>query len=387
MPVKILVVDDEPQLERLILQRFRKKIKNQEYDFSFASDGLEALEKVTGEEKFDIVLSDINMPKMDGLEFIAQLQKIRLLLKTIMVSAYGDLKNIRTAMNRGAYDFVTKPIDFEDLEVTLSKALKEVQTLKSAVKTREELNAMQQELNVASEIQQSILTKNFAIVPKDSPYEVFAEMKPAKEIGGDFYDFFKIDKNRYGVVIGDVSGKGMPAALFMAVSRTLLKATALKGDAPNNCLSQVNHLLSQDNPSSMFVTLFYGVLNIETGQLDYCNGGHNPPCLLHANGQIEFLKDNKNTAVGVIEELEYEASTIKLEEGSSLVLYTDGITEAINTKKVEFSDERLIKYLKQCAGLSSKEIINGLITEVGNFVIEEPQSDDITTLVLKHSQH
>jgi len=382
---KILVVDDEPQLERLILQRFRKKVKNQEYDFTFAKDGIEALEKIKAEGNYDVVLSDINMPKMDGLAFIAQLQKIRLLLKTIMVSAYGDMKNIRTAMNSGAYDFIIKPIDFEDLEVTLNKALNEVELLKSAAQTREELNSMHQELNVASEIQKSILTKNFSIFPDNIPFEVFAEMKPAKEIGGDFYDFFKIDKERYGIVIGDVSGKGMPAALFMAVSRTLLKATATRGDTPADCLSQVNYLLSQDNPTSMFVTLIYGVLNVTTGVLEYCSGGHNPPCLLSAQGEIQLLNHSKNTALGVIEDLEYKASEINIEKGSSLILYTDGITEAINSDKVEFSENRLKHYLQDCAGLSSKEIINGLLSNVGDFVKEEPQSDDITTLVLKRN--
>lgn len=385
MTAKILVVDDEPQLERLILQRFRKKVKNKEFSFSFARDGVDALEKVTKEGNYDIVLSDINMPKMDGLTFIAELQKLRLLLKTIMVSAYGDMKNIRTAMNRGSYDFVTKPIDFEDLELTLNKALKEVETLKSAVQTREELNTMHQELNVASEIQQSILTKNFEIVPKNSPYEIFAEMKPAKEIGGDFYDFFKIDKNRLGVVIGDVSGKGMPAALFMAVSRTLVRATALRGNSPNECLSQVNYLLSQDNPTSMFVTLFYGVLNLTTGEMEYCNGGHNPPCLIKENGEVEFLIQNKNSALGVIEDMQYTSHLTSLAKGYSLVLYTDGITEAINNKKIEFSDESLKSYLENCSALSPEEIIKGLLKEVGNFVMDEPQSDDITTLVLKHN--
>lgn len=380
---KILVVDDEPQLERLILQRFRKKVKSGEYHFSFARDGIQALEMISMSKDFDIVLSDINMPKMDGLSFIAELQKIRLLLKTIMVSAYGDLKNIRTAMNRGAYDFVIKPIDFEDLEVTLEKALKEVELLKFAVTTREKLHGIQHELNIANEVQRSMLTKNFSIFPKGSPYEVFAEMIPAKEIGGDFYDFFKLDEKRFGIVIGDVSGKGMPAALFMAISRTLVKATAQWEESPSDCLRQVNYILCQDNPTSMFVTLFYGVFNIESGELEYCNGGHNPPCLLKTGEKIEFLKHHKNTALGVIEDLDYQSSSIQLDPGINLVLYTDGVTEAMNNKDIEFSEDRFTKFLQSCAESSSKEITKGLILEVRNFVKDAPQSDDITLLVLK----
>lgn len=386
MPAKILVVDDEPQLERLILQRFRKKIKDNEYQFDFAQNGVEALEKLQQNGNFDIVLTDINMPKMDGLTFIARLAEISSILKAVMVSAYGDMKNIRTAMNRGAYDFVTKPIDFEDLEATITKALKEIEILKLAALDREELSHIQQELNVASEVQQSVLPKNFSIFPESSTFEISAEMIPAKEVGGDFYDFFLIDDNRLGFVIGDVSGKGMPAALFMAISRTLLKAIALKGEPVNECLNQVNHLLSQDNPKNMFVTLFYGVLDVFSGELEYSNGGHNAPCLLSANGGMKFLKQDRNSALGVIEDLEYKSNVILLESGSSLILYTDGITEAVDKNLDEFSDDRLKHYLQQCVNSSPKEIINGLVKEVKAFAAGMPQSDDITTLVIKSNR-
>ncbi len=383
MTAKILVVDDEPQLERLILQRFRRKVKNREYEFFFAQDGIEALEKVTKEGDFDIVLSDINMPKMDGLEFIAQLQKIRYLLKTVMVSAYGDMKNIRTAMNRGAYDFVTKPIDFDDLDVTLNKAIKEVESLKDAVKTRDELNTIQQELNVASEIQQSIIPKNFNIFPPDSKFEIYARMIPAKDVGGDFYDFFKIDDNRLGVVIADVSGKGMPGALFMAISRTLFKATALKGDSPGECLKKVNYLLSQDNPKSMFVTMFYGIINILSGKLEYCNAGHNVPCLVAPEGQVKFMERSNNIALGVVEDFDYKSEEIQLEPENYIVLYTDGITEAENKEALEFSNEKLKKYMAKCSISSPRDTIEGLIKEVEMFADGVQQSDDITAMVVK----
>jgi sigma-B regulation protein RsbU (phosphoserine phosphatase) len=385
MPAKILVVDDEPQLERLILQRFRKKIKDNEYHFDFSQNGVEALEMLQQNGAFDIVMTDINMPKMDGLTFLAKLKEIRLLVKTVMVSAYGDLKNIRTAMNRGAYDFVTKPIDFEDLDVTLNKALKEIELLKLAVRTREELNILQQELNVASEIQQSILPKNFLVFPKGSKFEICAEMIPAQNVGGDFYDFFQIDKNHLGFVIGDVSGKGMPAALFMAISRTLLKAIALKSESTNECLKQVNYLLSQDNPKAMFVTLFYGILNVITGEVNYCNGGHNPPCLISDDGEMRFLEQNQNSALGVNEDLDYQSSTVLLAPGCSLILYTDGVTEAVDNNQNEFSNDRLKEYIQECTNSSSKRIIDGLINEVKTFAADEPQSDDITALVIKNN--
>lgn len=383
MSAKILVVDDEPQLERLILQRFRRKVKDQEYEFFFAQDGVEALEKVTSDGDFDIVLTDINMPKMDGLTFITQLQKIRLLLKTVMVSAYGDMKNIRTAMNRGAYDFITKPIDFDDLDVTLNKALKEVELLKLAVQTRKALNNMQHELNVASEIQQSIIPKNFKVFPPESKFEIYARMIPAKEVGGDFYDFFKIDDNRLGIVIADVSGKGMPAALFMAISRTLFKATALKGDSPGECMNQVNYLLSQDNPKSMFVTMFYGIINILSGKLEYCNAGHNAPCLIESDGQVRFMERSHNIALGVLEDFDYKSEEVRFDPENYIVLYTDGITEAENKESHEFSNDQLREYLTKFSKFSPVDIIEGLIKEVEMFADGVQQSDDITAMVVK----
>lgn len=385
MSTKILVVDDEPQLERLILQRFRRKIKDGEYEFSFAQDGVDALEKLENDCNVEVILCDINMPRMDGLSLLSKLNELESLFKTVMVSAYGDLKNIRTAMNLGAYDFVTKPIDFDDLEVTIQKTLKEIENLKLAALAQEELNSLHRELNAAYEIQQSILAKNFSIFNEESNFEIYAEMNPAKEIGGDFYDFFLIDDTHLGLVIGDVSGKGMPAALFMAISRTLLKAIALKCKSTDECLNQVNYLLSQDNPKNMFVTLFYGVLNISTGELEYSNGGHNAPYLLSAKGELELVNENRSSALGVIEDLKYKSGVTQLKPGHSLILYTDGIIEAIDKNSNEFSNNRLKQYLRNLTNSTSKEIIKGTMKQVNDFAAGEPQFDDITMIVIKHN--
>ncbi len=386
MPVKILVVDDEPDLQIVIRQIFGKKIRENQYQFAFAHNGIEALEKLKHNGGFDLVLSDINMPEMDGLALLAKLNEMNDLLKTVMVSAYGDMKNIRAAMNCGAYDFVTKPIDFKDLEITISKTLQELETLKQAVEANKKLDHIQQELNVAKEIQQSILPRNFSIFPNGCQFEIYAEMISAKEVGGDFYDFFLIDKDHLGLVIGDVSGKGMPAAIFMAISQTLIKATAFKVGSTSDCLYQVNNLLSQYNPRAMFVTLFYGVLNLLTGELDYCNGGHNHPCILSADGQARFSEKSGNLALGILENFGYKSNHLVLQPGDTLVLYTDGITEAMDIHLNEFSEERLRTYLQQAADSSAEEIINEIIKEVKAFAGEAPQSDDITSLVIKCTQ-
>jgi sigma-B regulation protein RsbU (phosphoserine phosphatase) len=386
MAARILVVDDEPQLERLIQQRFRKKIKNQEFEFTFSQDGPQALDILRKNGHFDIVLTDINMPKMDGLTFLGKLDEMNSALKAVMVSAYGDMKNIRTAMNRGAYDFVTKPIDFEDLEMTINKALKDLELLKIAEQARQELASIQQELTIASEIQQAIIPQNFNIFPDGSKFELHAKMIPASNVGGDFYDFFMLDSDHLGVVTGDVSGKGMPAALFMAISRTLLKAIAFKSNSPHECLTNVNYLLSQDNPRSMFVTIFYGVLNIKTGELEYSNGGHNTPYMIHDDAALSSLSQCGGCALGINEDFKYKSEKILLEPGNSLVLYTDGIPEAINDQEEAFSDNRLKDFLEASSSKSCDSIVNSIVSEVEQFCGNASQSDDITALVLKHNR-
>src|SRR4029077_3922029 len=187
----------------------------------------------------------------------------------VIVSAYGDMQNIRTAMNRGAYDFLIKPIDFADFETTLNKTIQELESIKHGLLAREQLTAIQHELGVAARIQQSILPRQFPPFPGRTDFEVYAHMAPAREVGGDFYDFFLINKDLLGFVIGDVSGKGVPAAIFMAVCRTLLKATAMQGMPPGECLEYANTLLKRQSEAAMFVTVFYGILDTRTGDVDY----------------------------------------------------------------------------------------------------------------------
>ena len=387
MGIKILVVDDEPHFERLILQRFRKKIRSKEYNFLFAQNGFEALEKLEQVPDVDLVLSDINMPKMDGLTLLSKLDKSNWKQKAVIVSAYGDMKNIRSAMNLGAYDFVIKPINFEDLEVTIQKAMKEIEMLKEAERSQKELQVLQHDLASANQIQQSILPQEFAIFSPKHPFEIAAKMIPAKKVGGDFYDFFYVDDNHLAVIIGDVSGKGMPAALFMAVSQTLLRATSLKEPSLSNCLIQVNNLLSLNNPASMFVTVFYALINLDSGEFNYISAGHNPPFIVQADQTILQLEDNQHLALGIMEEYPFTAKKAHLEKGASLVLYTDGVSEAATKEQELYTEERLQDFLKETTFLSPSKMVHATLQELDQFVQQAPQSDDITLVVLKHQKN
>ena len=241
MAVKILSVDDETDLELLLSQYFRRKIRKGEYEFFFAHNGLEALQVLLKHPDIAIILSDINMPEMDGLTLLTKINEMRNpSLKCIMVSAYGDMDNIRQAMNNGAFDFATKPIDLDDLQITIDKAIEQIEYVRSAQKEHAQLVDIQSDLSVAREIQHAILPRSFKLNMEDAgQVDIYASMLAAKDVGGDFYDFFPIDDHRIGFTIADVSGKGVPAAIFMAVSRTLIKATGLRDLPSNECISTV----------------------------------------------------------------------------------------------------------------------------------------------------
>lgn len=379
-----MVVDDEVDLESLVRQKFRRQIREGMYDFIFAYNGLEALAKLIENPNIGVILSDINMPEMDGLTLLSKLKELKNPgLKTVIVSAYGDMENIRTAMNRGAFDFVTKPINFDDLEITINKTLEEITQIRKSAEEHDQLISIQQDLTTAREIQQAILPKNFPPFPSRIEFDLYASMAAAKEVGGDFYDFFMIDKDRLGFVIGDVSGKGVPAAIFMAVSRTLIRATGLKGIPTDECMNYVNNLLCNESVSCMFVTVFYGILNMTNGELEYVNAGHNPPFVL-SSGNIKFLEMTGGTILGCIEGLKYQSKKCTFQPGDRLFLYTDGVTEAFNKEGKAYGEYRLKDILRNNLDKSTEEMVKLVSQDVNEFSTGVPQSDDITMLAIHY---
>lgn len=378
---KIMVVDDEPDLQMLILQRFRKQIKDDTYDFCFAENGEEALTMLEKSNDISLVLSDINMPKMDGLTFLAEAQKLNNpILKTVIVSAYGDMENIRTAMNRGAFDFITKPIDFKDLEITIEKGLSEIKYMFEAHQQMKTLESVQTDLETAARIQQKILPQEFPPFPSRKEFSIYGEMHTAKQVGGDFYDFFLLDEHRLGFVIGDVSGKGVPASIYMAVSRTMLKAIASQIDDPATCLSTVNSMLIPESDMTTFVTVFYGVLDTRTGEVRYCNGGHNLPYIVRKEGNIEEIENTSGLLLGKIEPIEFETKTFQLQAGDKILMFTDGVTEATAENGDMYEEPRLEAFLQKHHQDDLNKTVRGLLVDVLKFMGKADQSDDITIL-------
>jgi serine phosphatase RsbU (regulator of sigma subunit)/anti-sigma regulatory factor (Ser/Thr protein kinase) len=254
-----------------------------------------------------------------------------------------------------------------------------IENLKAETTAKER---MASELRIAQEIQASMLPTVF---PQRKEFEIFAMMEPAKEVGGDFYDFFFIDVNRLCFVIGDVSGKGVPAALFMAITKTLIKNEARRCKDTNEILANVNSILVPDNPSCLFVTVFCAVLDIRTGEVQFCNAGHNPPLLMQKKGGVEFIKSSKGFVVGVMENCACSYNNLKLESGDAILLYTDGVTEAMDPEQKQFSEPRLKELLAGLKDKPMKELTDTMRAEVLKFVRGAAQSDDITMLALKYT--
>ena len=382
-PYKILVVDDEPDIQPLFMQRMRRDIRSGRYELLFAGNGVEAMERLISERDIDMVVTDINMPEMDGLTLLNQIPSVDPNIRSVIISAYGDMKNIRTAMNRGAFDFVTKPLDFDDLQVTIDRTLRHLEEWREALSSRDKLVALQNELEIARQMQQSILPTQF---PQGADYAVYASMEPARDVGGDFYDVVRLDDGRLGLAIADVSDKGVPAALMMMSCRTLLKGAAIGSRGPGEALVEVNELLHNDNEASMFVTVFYVVYDPATGQLTYANGGHNPPLVVHADGSSDILPLTDGIALGLVPGIEYRQHTVALAPGDTAVLYTDGVTEAMNGEGEFFGTERLQATFASTPPTDAREANETVFRAVHSFVGDTPQSDDITCLALYRSK-
>ena len=381
MTYKILVVDDEPDLQPLVLQRMRRHIRRGRYEFVFAGDGVEALEQLEADPDIDMVVSDINMPRMDGLSLLEQIPRVSPDIRAVIVSAYGDMENIRTAMNRGAFDFVTKPVDFDDLQLTIDRTLQHIEQWREALSTRDKLVALQNELDVASKMQQSILPTTF---PSGPSYQTFGSMHPARNVGGDFFDVIRLENDQIGLAIADVSDKGVPAALFMMSSRTLLKGAAIGAPGgPGAVLTEVNNLLSADETTGMFVTMLYAVYHTTSGLLTYACGGHDAPLIVHADGTSELMSLTGGIALGVLEGFDYGQVSLQLEPGDTLCLYTDGVTEATNLQGDLLGLEGVREMFAAAPPTDAEQAGREILEAVVEFTGEAPQHDDVTCLILR----
>ena len=247
-----------------------------------------------------------------------------------------------------------------------------------------ELDRLDQELKLAADIQLSMLPMNFPAFPDRKEFDLYASMRPAKEVGGDFYDFFLIDEDHLALVIADVSGKGIPAALFMMISKTLIKNQMMSGCDPAAALERVNQQLYERNSSMMFVTVWLAVLEISTGKGIVCNAGHENPALRRENEDFELLKYKHGKIVGVSKSAKYENREFELGPGDSIFVYTDGVPEATNDAMELFGEDRLRETLNRKPGAQPEELCRAMLQAVDDYAGSAPQFDDITMLAIKY---
>lgn len=378
--VNILVVDDEVDVEPMVRQRYRREIRAGRITLFFAHDGLHALEMMDRTPDIALIITDIKMPRMDGLTLLERLaDRADIMAKTIIVSAYGDIANIRAGMNRGAFDFVTKPISFEDLDLTIKRALDKGRMERLARDAQIRVLEVQKEFEWARRVQRGILPRAW---PKNGPEDLVGFMRSAQEVAGDSYDFIPIDDDHVGFAIADVAGKGIAAAMMASITHALLRALASDFLDPAECIGRLNKLLTAHNPEMLFVTLLFGVLNRRTGVVSFANAGHPWPLKLDAAGGVTTLTGRTGIPVGIKETTTWSCSTVTLQPGERLFLYTDGLTETTNAAGELFGAERIVQRLQALARENIGELIGKLIAEIDEFRGDKPVLDDMTCLVL-----
>lgn len=274
--------------------------------------------------------------------------------------------------------------EIRDLHDSLAYMQKSLSTYVNELKeTTASKERIESELSIARDIQMGMIPKIFPPYPDRNDVDLHAILKPAKEVGGDLYDFY-MDGNRLYFLIGDVSGKGVPASLFMAITRSLFRTLSHQVLSPTKIVTEMNNSISDNNESNMFVTLIVGILDLETGVMKLCNAGHNPPILIHPDKHVSFLEFPTQIFVGVIEDFTYTDAEITLEKGSKLFLYTDGITEAENTEKELYGDEKLLEVLAANASSNVRTTVDVIVSSIANHVKEAEASDDLTILLIQY---
>ena len=325
------------------------------------------------------------------LALIFSLSMVAMIILSVLITRkftkpIGKLVNAVRRIGQGDFDTNIPVYRSNDEIAQLSNAfsvMKEelIHYINNLRKTTIEKEKIDSELNIAHIIQMGMLPKNF---PEREDVELFASLDPARAVGGDLYDFYFLDKDHLFIGIGDVSGKGVPASLFMATTRTYFRSRISIGTPIQQTVMEINREICKENPNQMFVTLIVGIIDLCSGSMTYCNAGHNPPFLIHSSGDIECLKDVHGIPLGIFDHVEYSSGTIRFSTGDLLVLYTDGVTEAIRNDDAFYGEERMIELIMNNHMLSPAGIIQHLTQDLQEWMKGVEQADDITLLVVKN---
>lgn len=379
---RILIVDDIEDNRDVLARRLRRLGL---VDVHQAGDGLEALEKVRT-EPFDLVLLDVMMPRMNGIDALQAMNDEGWLRTTpvVMISAASEIETVVRCIELGAEDYLPKPFNPALLAARVGAVL-ERKLLRDI--NQRQLDRLERELAEAWLCQKSMLPTDFPVDP--ARLDIFASVDPALEIGGDLYDVFEVAPGLVALAIGDVAGKGTSAALFMARTRSLLRAGTLQFHAisgrvpkPSEIAALINDELCKNNPHSRFVTLFLAFLEIETGRIAYCNAGHVYPVLTHS-GTVTEVSTPPDPALGVIEALAFTDRDLVLAEGDCLFLTSDGLSDMQNADQAQFGTDNVLAEIAGNAGAPAADLAGAVLAKARAFAGGAAQFDDITVLVVK----
>jgi serine phosphatase RsbU (regulator of sigma subunit)/anti-sigma regulatory factor (Ser/Thr protein kinase)/HPt (histidine-containing phosphotransfer) domain-containing protein len=370
----VLIVDDVRTNVELLVRALKDN-----YRLAVAQDGESALRSVAVAPP-DLVLLDIMMPGLDGYEVCRRLKRDPHTrdIPVVFLTSLDEVQDKARGFEAGAADYITKPFEILEVKARVG-ALLRAKAYQDAVR-----ELLESELRVAREIQRGLVPRNFAALG-GAAAECFACLEPARAVGGDLYDVFRIDDRHLCFVVGDVSGKGIPAALFMVMTITLIRSLARLSGRPDEILARVNDALAADNPSSMFVTLFCAVLDVETGRLTCASGGHLSPMLARPGGEPRLVVASEGTLVGVQPGLAFPATDVELAPGDLLVAFTDGVTEAMSPDGALFGEGRLRALLGGLGDISPAAAVNALLAGVRAFAASAEQADDIAILAVRYA--
>lgn len=342
----------------------------------------------------EMIMSDVN--ELGKNAVLISIEGILILILVIIYISRNITKPLRKLADAtkdiasGNLEFDIPDISSNDEVGNLSRSFDYMKgSLKQYISDLKDTTAIKEriesELKIARDIQMGIINTKFPAFPERTEFEIFASIKPAREVGGDFYDFFFIDDNNLYFLIGDVSDKGVPASLFMAVTKTLIKAVGTQSKPLNEILYKVNNDLCADNEMSLFVTLFCGILDTSTGEVTYTNCGHNSPLYVDRHGNVYNLEITEDMAVGVFDNVQFHTKKIKLDSGESIFLYTDGVTDAGDSGNNYYGLERLKEKLKKCYNQPTQKITEYIDKDINEFSGNVSQSDDITIVSIKYN--
>jgi sigma-B regulation protein RsbU (phosphoserine phosphatase) len=381
----LLVVDDNEDNRYTLTRRLMREGYT---NLTTANDGQQALDLLSA-GSFDLVLLDVMMPGLNGYDVLERMHADPRLrhIPVIMISALDEVDSVIRCIDLGAEDYLSKPFNPTLLRARVAATLERKRLRDEVV---DALNQIEAELQTARDIQLSMVPNEFVAPTAARPIEVFATLEPARRIGGDLYDFFWGEDGRSYFLVADVSDKGAPAALFMARTKASIRLVATLYRMPDGAkmephliMAKVNEGLSLENQQGMFVTVFLGIIDHATTTLSYCNAGHNLPYIISAANGVSVLDGARSKPLGIRPTFTYETATLKLSQGDTIFVFTDGLTEALNVTDELFSEERLVEALRPLAGEPAKIVVERVIDRVKEFVGNAAQADDIAAMAIR----